>query len=330
MVPPFVRFQIGRVLDHFFGGAAPASRFHRLRHDAVSDAMDKAKSEPMRKQVKAIPRVRDISDDDFRELYIRRGFPVVLEGKAKDWKCIEKWSMHWLRENYGHDEVSIFDPLNPLSSEVQYGIEITNLAAVLDAIEQGDRSKYSRFNRLLYDHPELVRDFDWEWLHGIRSNWSSGKTYQVFIGGEGTRTSLHCAGEGNLFTQVNGKKHWYFIEPKADIWLDPPVTRTPYFHSLFNPEHPEDADYPGMECAQIWECQLDPGDVLYNPPFWWHQVTNLTPSIGVGFRWFDLVENAKANLVGTALVMAATNPPIWTATKHRTDFAAIYKHMNSK
>ena len=255
---------------------------------------------------------------------------MVLKGKATNWRCVQEWSMAWLKSHYGNDRVDIFDPLDYDSKEVNYDVEVTTLSTILDAMEHGDTSKYSRFNRLLYDHPELVEHFDWEWLHQMRSTWSSGKTYQVFIGGQGTRTSLHCAGEHNLFTQVHGKKHWYFIEPKADPWLNPPVSRTPYFYSMFDPECPDYESYPGMAATQIWECTLEPGDVLFNPPFWWHQVRNITPSIGVGFRWFDLVDNLATNATGTALTLMATKPPIWTATKHRTDFAAIFKHMQSK
>ncbi|MCH1583593.1 MAG: cupin-like domain-containing protein [Flavobacteriales bacterium] len=323
-------YQIYRLLDHLVGGEVPAQRFHRGRSEASVREIEMHMSSQKQKPVKEIPRVRNISDDDFQSEYVKRGLPVVLHGKAKDWKCVENWSMPWLRENYGSDEVSIFDPLASSSSEVRYDVEVTDLSTVLDAIESGDNSKYSRFNRLLYDHPELVRDFDWEWLQRARSSWSSGKTYQVFIGGKGTRTSLHCAGEHNLFTQVEGRKHWHLIEPSADIWLDPPITRTPYFYSVFDPASADYTRFPGMEYAQVWECLLEPGDVLFNPPFWWHQVTNTTPSIGVGFRWFDLLENIKINAVGTAMTLMSTNPPIWTATKHRTDFAAIFKQMQSE
>lgn len=323
-------YQIYRLLDHLLGGKVPAKRFHRNRSEASVREIEMHMSSQTQKPVKEIPRVRNISENDFQSQYVKRGLPVVLQGKAKDWKCVEDWSMPWLRENYGSDEVSIFDPLASSSSEVRYDVEVTDLSAVLDAIESGDNSKYSRFNRLLYDHPELVHDFDWEWLQRARSSWSSGKTYQVFIGGKGTRTSLHCAGEHNLFTQVEGRKHWHLIEPSADIWLDPPITRTPYFYSMFDPARADYTRYPGMEYAQVWECLLEPGDVLFNPPFWWHQVTNITPSIGVGFRWFDLLENIKINAVGTAMTLMSTNPPIWTATKHRTDFAAIFKQMQSE
>tara|TARA_B100000925_G_scaffold282779_1_gene255959 strand:- start:129 stop:1130 length:1002 start_codon:yes stop_codon:yes gene_type:complete len=318
------KYQFWRVLDHLVGGKAPAQRF------AVQRQRLSAPSTSSTKPIKTIPEVRDLSDAEFHAQYVQQARPVVLKGKAAEWPCVQKWSMDWLREQHGEDRVDIFDPLDSASNEVNYDVEVTTLARVLDAMEEGDVSKYSRFNRLLYDHPELVEDFDWQWLHRMRSAWSSGKTYQVFIGGKGTRTSLHCAGEHNLFTQVHGQKHWYFIEPQADAWLDPPITRTPYFHSLFDPESPDFESYPGMASIQVWECTLEPGDVLFNPPFWWHQVHNVTPSIGVGFRWFDLIDNLKSNPTGTALTLLATTPPIWTATKHRTDFAAIFKRMQSK
>ena len=320
---PLRTFQMWRTLDHVFGGKAPATAFEKKRRQL------QPLSEASPRPVKQIPVREGLSDQVVRDEYMRRGRPVVLKGRAADWPCVQEWSMEWLKRHYGGDRVDIFDPLDANSKEVNYDVEVTTLSTILDAMEQGDVSKYSRFNRLLYDHPELVEHFDWQWLHQMRSTWSSGKTYQVFIGGKGTRTSLHCAGEHNLFTQVYGKKHWYFIEPQADVWLRPPVTRTPYFHSMFDPEKPDYGAYPGMASMQIWECTLEPGDVLFNPPFWWHQVHNLTPSIGVGFRWFDLVDNLSSNATGTALTLMATNPPIWTATKHRTDFAAIFKRMKS-
>ena len=34
-----------------------------------------------------------------------------MEGKANDWKCVKKWSIDWLYDNYCNDEVAIFNPL---------------------------------------------------------------------------------------------------------------------------------------------------------------------------------------------------------------------------
>ena len=60
------------------------------------------------------------------------------------------------------------------------------------------------------------------------------------------------------------------------------------------------------------------------------KITNKTNSIGVGFRWFNLKDSLKMSLTQTLLTIFSTNPPIWYATKNRTDFAKIFKYMNQK
>ena len=81
---------------------------------------------------------------------------------------------------------------------------------------------------------------------------------------------------------------------------------------------------------QAWECVLEPGDILFNPPSWWHHVTNLSESIGVGFRWFDLFSSTKSSFTQTLLTLFSSNPYIFQAMKNRTDFAKIFEYMNKK
>jgi len=324
------QYQFWRILDHLFGNKAPASRFKEKRQKALDGIVSAMIDKEPPGSTKQVDRKKNISSYDLKNKYIRKGIPIIIEGKANDWECVKKWSMDWLYENYCNDKVALFDPLSSSSEKVNYEVEETTLKDVLDAVKSGDTSKYSRFNRLLYDHPELVKDFDWKWLYMMRNRISSGKTFQVFIGGKGTRTTLHCASEHNLFTQVYGKKHWYLFEPKCDIYLDPPINRSPYFFSRFDPENPDYQNFPATKYLTVWECELNPGDVLFNPPNWWHQVTNMSHSIGVGFRWFNQKDSMKTSFVNTLLTILSTNPPIWTATKHRTDFTHIFKYMNSK
>ncbi len=323
------QFQLWRFLDHVIGGNAPARRFASQRQKLIDGLVAQEGAAFSHRPSRQVDRVQNISDIEFRENYVRKGIPVVLEGKANDWPCVQKWSLDWLYENYCEDKVAIFDPLGSESEGVNYEVEETNLKDVLDAMRTGETSKYSRFNRILYDHPELVEDFDWKWLYKSRNRVSSGKTFQVFIGGKGTQTSLHCAGEHNLFTQVHGSKHWHLFPPNSDMLLDPPITRSPYFYSRFDPDSPDFNQFPAAKFLDPLECVLHPGDVLFNPPFWWHQVKNVSHSIGVGFRWFSPLDSMKASATGTLMTLLSTTPPIWTATKHRTDFARIFNRMNS-
>ena len=324
------KYQFWRLADHLFGGQSPSEKFANQRAKICSSLHSDFQQKIAKSSLKKVARVKDISDYNLRNNYINKGIPVVLEGKAKDWLCTKKWSFDWLYANYSNDKVSLFDPVSKDSTLINYDVEETTLKSVLDAVKSGDSSKYSRFNRLLYDHPELLNDFDWKWLYGMRNTISSGKTFQVFIGGKDTKTSLHCASEHNMFTQVYGTKHWFLYPPENDIIFTPPISRSPYFYSKFDPDKPNYKAYPNANFLQTWECELKPGDVLFNPPSWWHQVTNLNDSIGVGFRWFSPADSLKSSFMQTLLTFLATNPSIWTATKNRTDFAKIYKYMGMK
>ena len=64
-------------------------------------------------------------------------------------------------------------------------------------------------------------------MYGLNNTICSGKKFQVFIGGKGTKTSLGCASEHNMFTQVNGTKHWF---------LYPPISRSPNFYCKLDPD----------------------------------------------------------------------------------------------
>ena len=321
-------YQLWRIADHLFGNTTPAKRFVKKRQknrDLLLKDLKKYKG-----SIQQIEKINDISDNDLKQNYIKRGIPVVLKGKAKNWKAIKKWSPDWLFDNFCNDKISLFDTTIKKNHAPDYNVNESTLKDVLNAIKSGDASKYSRFNRLLYNHPELLNHLDWKWLYNMRSTISSGKTFQVFIGGKDTKTTLHAASENNLFTQIYGKKHWYLYPPEYDIIFNPPITKSPYFHSLFNPEKADYKEFPHTKYITTWECELEAGDILYNPPSWWHHVTNTSDSIGIGFRWFSIKDSLKMSLTQTLLTLLSTNPPIWYAAKNRTDFAEIFRYMNKK
>ncbi len=136
---PLRQFQMWRALDHVLGGKAPATRFEARRLQL--QPLSKAPPQP----VKQIPALEGLSDHEIRREFMRRGRPVVLKGKAAEWPCVQEWSMAWLKRHYGDDKVDVFDPLDASSSQVNYDVEVTTLSAVLEAMERGDVSKYSRF-----------------------------------------------------------------------------------------------------------------------------------------------------------------------------------------
>lgn len=272
---------------------------------------------------------KDLSLSEFKRIYLAQGIPVIFQGAAKHWPCVKKWSLEWLAQNYSQDEIHLIDAAPENIYEVHYEIEQKSLGQVLTDLKKDPIKNYSRFNRILYQHPELQADLDLPWLLQHRNAFASGKTFQVFIGGAGSKTHLHAAAEHNLFTQVYGKKAWVLYPPSYDGVLRPPVNRTPYFHSPFDPDAPDWNHFPEMQFLPRWECVLEPGDILFNPPSWWHHVNNPTDSIGVGFRWFS-TQAFKLDWCQALLTLLAVNPPIWTATLNRDNFPRIFSSMQRK
>ena len=77
-------YQLWRIADHLFGNTTPAERFIKKRQknrDLLLKDLKKYKG-----SIQQIEKIKDISDNDLKQNYIKRGIPVVLKGKAKNGK----------------------------------------------------------------------------------------------------------------------------------------------------------------------------------------------------------------------------------------------------
>ena len=69
---------------------------------------------------------------------------------------------------------------------------------------------------------------------------------------------------------------------------------------------------------------LRPGDILWNPSFYWHAVKNPTDSIGVGYRWLPPLYCLRMAPLYFILDLMATNPSFRKSMKlYKQDFNLI-------
>ena len=306
------RFKYGmfQVMDHFFG----RKTFFKDRapyYRALNENMPKRGEG----RIMPIEYRKDLSLEEFKNHYVKKGIPVVMQGAAKDWPCVQKWSLEYFKELHGKDEIVLVDQAIP-----GYPYELTTLADVIENI-RGGGSKYYRFYPLLVRHPEHINDFDYKWLRERRNPLCWFDAFQVFIGGQGSYTALHNANQSNLFVQVYGEKKWTLYSHYYSPIVDPHPVRNVYRSAPgkrqtgpFNPFEP-DYDYPFELYKYIdgYSVHLKPGDILWNPPFYWHAVKNVTDSIGVGYRWLSPFYSFKISPLYMLLDCFATKPPIWKA-----------------
>jgi len=254
----------------------------------------------------------------FRRTALRANMPVVLRGAAKEWPC-GHWTPQTLAARFPDEEVLLIDADPDSVPRENFSNRPTTLREVVDDMMSGGLD-YARFNPLLQNHPELLHDLDMKWLRSLIHRVRGGVNYQLFMGGAGTATAMHNALSNNLFVQVHGRKKWFIFPPTMSPAMDPPMLRAPYFFSKVDPNAREGA----AAFAPGYEVVLEPGDVLFNPAFYWHHVENLTHTIGIGFRWTSPLSVAQTSLTQGLLTAMATNPPVWFAARNLSNFAKIF------
>lgn len=301
-------------LDHFFGRQNVFKLFRGQRRSLFRGIRSSLQKKGEGKLI-PIERRKDLSREEFTREYIHKGIPVVLEGAAKDWDCCKKWSMQYLKDLHGDDDIVLVDQNRPLDP-----YEKIKLRDVIDNIREGG-SKYYRFYPLFARHPEHMAECDFKWLRSFRHKFTIAESTQCFIGGKGTETAIHNAYPPNLFVMAHGEKEWVIYPPYYTAIVDPDPVRNIYRSAPykagypFNPFNPDYKSYELYKHIDGYHVHLKQGDILWNPPYWWHTVKNLTDSIGFGYRWVPPLYCFKIAPLYFTLDMLCMNPPVWETIK---------------
>ena len=312
-----IEYGLYQFLDHFFGRKRVEKVFRQSRRRFYKNLLETLQRSGEGRII-PIERRKNLSIKEFKDTYLKKGIPVIMEGAANEWNCVNDWSLEYFKKLHGDDEILLVQ----LQKE-GYPYETITLGEVIDDMRTGG-GKYYRFYPLLERHPEHIKDFDYKWLlqHKNTVNWF--EAFQVFIGGKGSATGLHNAGSCNMFVQVHGKKHWRLFPPYYTMIIDPDPVKNVYRHApmrsaTVTPFDPFNPDYSRpfelFKYIDTLDAELGPGDVLWLPPYYWHCVQNPTDSIGVSYRWLPPLYGFTIAPLYLFLDFLATNPPLWKGLK---------------
>lgn len=307
-----VKFYFYQIIDHLLGRSRGFKLFEKSRRSLYSNLHNRLKSRGEFGQIHSIDRVSDISLQDLKKNYIGTGIPVVIEGGAIEWNSVQEWSIDYFKQRYGNEEILYVDYLNHAE------FKRLKLKTILSGLS-GSEGKYYRFYPLLQRHPEHKKDFDYEWLTKIKHKINCFENFNVFIGAKGHSSPIHNSFSNNIFTQVTGEKEWIIYPPYYSPIFDPDPAMNMYRGtserqgSRFDSFNPDFEKHPLFKYIDGYRVILKPGDILYNPPFWWHTVVNHSNSIGVGYRWMPPLHCFRQHPVYFMLDLLVKNPPIWKA-----------------
>ena len=108
----------------------------------------------------------------------------------------------------------------------------------------------------------------------------------LWIGPGGTVTSLHHDLTNNLIAQITGRKAVRLV-PAAEVGKL--YNHAHVFSEIADLDAPVDqARHPRLTTVRIYDVVLAPGEILFVPLAWWHQVKALEFSVTAtftNFRW---------------------------------------------
>jgi LPS sulfotransferase NodH len=239
-------------------------------------------------RARTVQRRAGLSRAEFCEHYYAANRPVILQGLMREWPAMSLWTPAYLKNKAGDVPVEIManrdaDPHYEMNSERHR--KLVRFADYVDMVYSG---------RVTNDYYMVAKNgfFRSRGPHALLADFSAFPEYlnpaaasqQCFFwfGPAGTITPLHHDSCNILACQVTGRKHFRLVP--ATQW---PLAYTDgRFFSGIDAENPDLAHKPQFRKATVLEVILEPGEALFIPVGWSHQVRTLEPSIMISFTNF--------------------------------------------
>lgn len=240
-----------------------------------------------------IPRRHRLDGETFLKEHYSAGRPVILTGVMQDWPALANWSPEWLKARVGHATVDFQgdrDRNRLYEQDMESHRRSLPFSEYLDFILQpnaGNRAYITAYNsdRNASALAPLAQDL------GFPSDYltpdCATPNGMMWVGPAGTFTPLHHDLTDNLLAQVVGRKR-LLLAPAADV------------DKLYNHRHvyseiqdlraalEAPSQFPELARARVYEVTLMPGEMIFLPIGWWHQVSSLDFSVSItytNFRW---------------------------------------------
>jgi lysine-specific demethylase 8 len=108
--------------------------------------------------------------------------------------------------------------------------------------------------------------------------------YRFWVGAAGQRSTIHNDAYHNFNAQMIGTKHFVLFAPDQHGALYPQFFHRGMWASPIDLDNPDLDQFPEFARATGCEVELQEGEILFIPRFWWHRVLARTLAVNVN-RW---------------------------------------------
>lgn len=238
-----------------------------------------------------------ITVEEFFAEYFMPRKPVVICGLAEDWRATQRWTFEFFREHYGSVMLRCgrcFDHFlrQPLCDYVDY---ILSKRSAPEAGSEPDLPLAMDGWYFRRTHPELMQDytvpavFANDWIDRFLPDRLNPKGTTILLGPKGTFTKLHrdLMRTHGWNTQLRGRKRWLLVDPvyTPDAYIETRQS-SGYFPGT-DIDAPDLDRYPNLDRIRYTETILEPGDTIFFPAGWLHQVNALEDSISLHHNYIS-------------------------------------------
>lgn len=268
------------------------------------------------------PRQREIdvldwpTRDEFHARLQGEGRPAIVRGAIEHWRA-RKWTWADLEELFGNDEIEAISSIFGGSATIVRGTARDFLRWVqrdqpggappegrltgrwpprLSLYWASSLGALGEKGRRIISEIELEFPFVENLLAALEPPYDELVFYlpfaNLFIGPSGTRVPPHRDywGSHTFIFQLIGAKHVYLFAPSDKEHLHNVLAQ------IVDPRNPG-AGFPAYEHATPYTGIMQPGDMLFIPSNWYHDVLSLSASVSLSWNFFTS-ENAAAYLSG--------------------------------
>ncbi|XP_033120525.1 bifunctional peptidase and arginyl-hydroxylase JMJD5-like [Anneissia japonica] len=245
------------------------------------------------------------SVDVFKENFLLKGIPVVITDVADKWPAAN-WTLDLLCERAGDNVTFVRQNTNSTDYRAGkvYKIRESTLREYINDIKaKNNRSinSYLAVQNIKKAFPQIQKDVP---IPGYVGKVHGGPF--MWIARKGHYEYCHFDPDDGLLVMLKGRKRVkLFGCDLTTMYPNPLGSKGKTVQAEVNCDDPDLKHHPNFCNAVCYECVLHPGQMLFIPAFWWHQVTSIDVCISVNYFFGDSGENIYLSKI--------MKPPQWNA-----------------
>ena len=234
----------------------------------------------------SIERRSMVTEEEFIEHYYSVNRPVILTEPMKHWEILESWNWERIAQKFGTETIEVEHSKNK-AGQREHVMDKMAVSQFISLIQEPEcptdlymTAYNARNNRNLLD--QLLAELPL--LPPFLDSQAPKEQMMLWIGPKGTMGRFHMDLANSVLAQVKGCK---------EIRMAPSFSLPYVYHefatvSSLNLDDWDLQRNPMFQYVPVIPTILQPGEMLFIPIGWWHQVRSLEPSISITFTNFKV------------------------------------------